>query len=1220
MAGRRATSSRPATTQAETDVATPPALLPRQQRRGLHSIQDVSWQAIETPAVRLAKQVPKTFEEPWAETFTTINQQLLDALEGDDEQQRLTAFMWAKACHAIFLRTDRRGNNGRGRGRGHDMADRFQAWKNEEYEELIKWYKKADKKARERQKKRRPQEDTAQRRTAAALVHICNGTPGKARRVLLSLGTAPMDDDGVVRQLDAKHGKRRRAMRAARRVGNARIKIRLTEKYRKLRRGAGVGPDGFRNEYLRCLTRQFPGNPTAEEAVQVQERCAELYLNNDFPAWMNQKEARSRMMGLIKAPPTPPAQTPDVRPISMEGCRTRAWQAQAAADVAETTGRALGPTQTAIGVKNGMELLNHTIRLHLEQHPQHSVLKFDFKNAYNTLDRAAAYAAIRQHSATKNLAAAFWASHAEITYIDGINSRSEEGVRQGNPLSSLAFCVTIHPVIEEAQAELQRQGGRIIFLMDDGYAVGPTQVILTIATAMARDMKERYNIDLQPPKSKMYNEDPAHLQGVLDQHHAEGGAQFAIGKVTTASGQTAYGIQVAGVPLGDDDYIREHISNKVAKVREGINKTKTALQDVNHQALIAMLAQCFVPTMVYEARIIPPTKMEAHLRELDDVIARTADACIGRQVKLTGRNARRRALPRKLKGGGIRSLGHLAPAAYVGCLCDILPMMIDRQDEEGDRHPGFAHSVAAMLLGEHACDHDNESNRFQRLPVVQDHSLTARSFVRAWQFMQKEQAAPDADVPTSGFFAAPVAAAGTGTVSGHTQNAITAARDEAEFLRLHAEYQLLPWDDGDRQAWLCIDELATQFVGSLPTSPDTVLNNEDLQLGYEMYYNLPCAAVAELGLLGKTVRIANARRQIGAHGHEAVSTATKSFTNWRHDTMKLQHRDIMRRAQIQHACEPKNLFAHAMRNATIPSGSGAARKRQGLRPDFIIRQSGRGTVLADVKCISICPSNHSKRNLENSDGTPSPVVTAYEASVDRLYTSKARASDRRYNGTPKGTIGPLEKHLKTWPPVVGYVYGPFGNASPAVHAALKKCAKEIAKKEWRTTQGTRTEAEAVAATTAQLRKAVGITGVRAHAKLKLDRLRYLATRGAQGSALDATSEQARTNVDSRHYAARQRYFAASTIVPTMTRAEWSTRREHRRRAQERRRNSRRQQHAQQHAQQHQQHQRGDNNAGEEASGHGNSRQLHRTPPSNNNDNAQHENKNGQRQTAIFSAD
>ena len=315
-------------------------------------------------------------------------------------------------------------------------------------------------------------------------MHICNGTPGKARRVLLSLGTAPMDDDGLVRQLDAKHGKRRRAMRAARRVGNARIKIRLTEKYRKLRRGAGVGPDGFRNEYLRC-----------PDGHRRQERHG-------------------------AAEPHHPA--------------------------------TLGATPPALRAQ-----------IRLQERVQHLGPR----------------GGVRRHQTTF-----------------------------GN----------------------QEPGGGVLGV----------------------------------PRGN-------HLQGVLDQHHAEGGAQFAIGKVTTASGQTAYGIQVAGVPLGDDDYIREHISNKVAKVREGINKTKTALQDVNHQALIAMLAQCFVPTMVYEARIIPPTKMEAHLRELDDVIARTADACIGRQVKLTGRNARRRALPRKLKGGGIRSLGHLAPAAYVGCLCDI---------------------------------------------------------------------------------------------------------------------------------------------------------------------------------------------------------------------------------------------------------------------------------------------------------------------------------------------------------------------------------------------------------------------------------------------------------------------------------------------------------------------------------------------------------------------
>ena len=49
---------------------------------------------------------------------------------------------------------------------------------------------------------------------------------------------------------------------------------------------------------------------------------------------------------------------------------------------------------------------------------------------------------------------------------------SEEGVQQGDPLGSLLFCLTLHPLLFQLQSELK------IFYLDDGMVGGSTETVL----------------------------------------------------------------------------------------------------------------------------------------------------------------------------------------------------------------------------------------------------------------------------------------------------------------------------------------------------------------------------------------------------------------------------------------------------------------------------------------------------------------------------------------------------------------------------------------------------------------------------------------------------------------------------------------------------------------------------------------------------------------------
>ena len=81
---------------------------------------------------------------------------------------------------------------------------------------------------------------------------------------------------------------------------------------------------------------------------------------------------------------------------------------------------------------------------------------------------------------------------------------------------------------------------------------------------------------------------------------------------------------------------------------------------------------------------------------------------------------------------------------------------------------------------------------------------------------------------------------------------------------------------------------------------------------------------------------------------------------------------------------------------------------------------------------------------------PNSAKRAVDARADLLpqeYLTKAKEADRKYNLTPEGTVGPVERKLAELGEVQGVVSGNFGEVSEATHAlgaALATCRVRVA--------------------------------------------------------------------------------------------------------------------------------------------------------------------------------
>ena len=129
--------------------------------------------------------------------------------------------------------------------------------------------------------------------------------------------------------------------------------------------------------------------------------------------------------------------------------------------------------------------------------------------------------------------------------------------------------------------------------------------------------------------------------------------------------------------------------------------------------------------------------------------------------------------------------------------------------------------------------------------------------------------------------------------------------------------------------------------------------------------------------------------------------------------------------------------------------------------------------------------------------------------------------DRRFCHTPEseGAVGPVETRLRSYDPVRGWVFGAWGEASPATHQLLSLMARTGAERHWR---GMRCSdpVHATGVLAWLLRRRWGLTVLRENARLKLDRLEHVG-RGAPAAtyrrAQAADSHAARTRAAARSF-------------------------------------------------------------------------------------------------------
>lgn len=381
-------------------------------------------------------------------------------------------------------------------------------------------------------------------------------------------------------------------------------------------------------------------------------------MNGDLSDDARQLLLASRLVALAKP------NDAGYRPIAVGELFYRLAAVVAVRRVTSEAAELLVPHQYGIGVAGGAEKILHSLQHELADSDKRlALLQLDITNAFNTCDRARLLRELYGLSALQSLFRIADFAYSQptalvLTGCDGLMVESAQGVRQGDPLSALLFCVYMRTVLHQAS---EQTGVRVYGFFDDISLLGTPQQ-LTATLGKLQSSLSAVSLQLNTAKSHF-----TYFHDRLTPLSAS-----VLSTLSTSNIQHHHDwVPVVGAVVGRDD----------AAVRDGMRSMLEAagdydaflrrvqLDDMPTQTAMLLLRACMVPAMNYYMRCIAPVCIDDEAHRFDERMLEATLTKLG--LDDTERSEKTvTLLQRKLRDGGwgLTAAVRTSPAAFLGSL------------------------------------------------------------------------------------------------------------------------------------------------------------------------------------------------------------------------------------------------------------------------------------------------------------------------------------------------------------------------------------------------------------------------------------------------------------------------------------------------------------------------------------------------------------------------
>ncbi len=412
----------------------------------------------------------------------------------------------------------------------------------------------------------------------------------------------------------------------------------------KLPRQSAPGMSGWTYDLLKQLCRSELLHPMSF-CNSLAEFLSAMFYGRAGPSsvW-----ARSRVLPLKK-------KGGGVRPIAIGETFVRLLSGYVVKQVSsQLAAHVLAPLQFGVSVKGGAEVVIHACQLFArvaccsEFSINQGIQQVDFANAFNTVSRRVIYNQLQQHCPqllpyfrwTYGSATPLFLSSGDAVGVSGT------GVRQGDPLGPLLFCLAIQPVLSQVAEEFPQH--RLVAYMDDVSVMGPAASIHSVLARIRVLSNLTCNLQVNLQKSILF--DPRRPPPDPDPDEDE--ADDAVPS-NSAMPISTLGVRCLGTPVGTLIYERLETHAIVAEFAATLSQLKLLESDL----ALPILRSCVNTRATYLTRTSPPTVSRDALQAFDDHMdTAILHLCGSSILSLPFPSNHLRGLPLREGGLGIRRM------------------------------------------------------------------------------------------------------------------------------------------------------------------------------------------------------------------------------------------------------------------------------------------------------------------------------------------------------------------------------------------------------------------------------------------------------------------------------------------------------------------------------------------------------------------------------------
>ena len=335
--------------------------------------------------------------------------------------------------------------------------------------------------------------------------------------------------------------------------------------------------------------------------------------------------------------------------------------------------RYLGPMQLGINKRGGAEIMVHSAQVMKEfmsvaGNSEHGILSLDCSNAFNSIRRS--YISTGVSMACPRLLHYFnWAYDSAVSLNASLGAPCAEscsGVRQGDPLGPLLFCLGTSHTFNTVAQEFNVHVGMSAFL-DDITVMGPNGHLMTVFRTLQRRFST-LGLKFNAEKSSLFTP-----------------------SLTFNTGDTRIpvvhdGVVVLGVPIGSDAFVSTALDKLLVEQTSILDK----LPIFKVPERVPILRSSVNARPMYHVRNLPTALTADFSREFDKRTLAALCAIIGVDSEsFPASSVDVKHLPTHHGGIGITSVHRVRQAAYLASLVESLRYLKSKCPWVYDKLPAF---------------------------------------------------------------------------------------------------------------------------------------------------------------------------------------------------------------------------------------------------------------------------------------------------------------------------------------------------------------------------------------------------------------------------------------------------------------------------------------------------------------------------------------------------